>query len=459
MVYPNRRRRYAATMAATAVILALTACTGDEPQTSTTLNDITVWTPQTTPERVTAQQAVAAKFTAKTGIKVEVVPLSEADQRQALVTGAASGKVPDVMLHSTSSTATWRSQGLLDTEAAKEVVDELGAETFNKNALTAFSLDGEVGAVPSDGWTHLIVYRKDLLQAAGVSVPTSLEELATAATKLKATGVSGIALGTQSGTASGTEGIYSMFQAGGCQLVTNGTVTIDSAKCTRAAELFKVLRDSSVQGDFDVTSARAAYLSGKASMLLFSTHILDELAGLDKANPLTCEQCKTDPTFLSKNSGFITVLDKSQPAQYGATLGYGIPRGAHTAEAKQYITYVLEEGYADTLAVATEGRIPLRNGTKSEATKYIDAWGKLGIGAERKTSVADLYGTEMVTSIRTGLDAVQLWGMGTKDSPLAGAVTSQGVLAQFLERLYRGESAAEITKGMAEQVKKVQSEL
>ncbi|MCX4386324.1 extracellular solute-binding protein [Micromonospora peucetia] len=452
------KRRLAVAIAAATALSTLVACGGSESEAEKA-KEITFWTPQTTPQRVAAQEKVAARFTEKTGIKVKVVPLSETDQQQSLATGAASGDVPDVMLHSSNSTAAWRSQGLLNTKAAEEVVSDLGAETFNANALKAFSLDGKAGAVPSDGWVHLLVYRKDLLQAANVKVPTNLEEVATAATTMKATGVTGIALGTQSGTASGTEGIYSMFQSAGCQLVREGAVTIDSPECTRAAELFKVLRDSSRQGDFDVTSARAAYLAGKSSMLLFSTHILDELAGLDKANPPTCTQCKADPTFLSKNSGFITVLDRNHPAQYGATLGYGIPEGANTAGAKEFIKFMLEDGYSDTVASATEGRIPLRNGTKADPNAYLDAWGKLGIGPEAKSSVAELYGPEMVTQIRDGMNAVGLWGMGTKDSPLAGAVTAQGVLAQFLERLYAGESPAQVTKGMAEQVKKVQAEL
>lgn len=459
MAHPNRRRYAAVLATAVAAVTLLAACGGDGEAESKQQNDITFWTPQTTPERVAAQEQIAAKFTEKTGIGVKVVPLAEAEQQKSLVTGAASGDVPDVMLHSASSTAAWRSQGLLNTEAAQEVVDELGADTFNKNALTAFSLDGEVGAVPSDGWVHLIVYRKDLFQAAGVAVPTSLETLAQAATAMKATGVTGIAFGTQSGTASGTEAVYSMFQSAGCELVKDGTVTIDSAECTKAAELFTVLRNSSLQGDFDVTSARAAYLAGKSSMLLFSTHILDELAGLDEANPATCAECKSDPAFLAKNSGFITVLDKNNPAQYGATLGYGIPSGAHTDEAKTFIRYVLEEGYKDTLATATEGRIPLRNGTADDPDAYLEAWGTLGFGPKRTSSVAEVYGPEMVTSIRDGINAVQLWAMGTKDSPLAGAVTSQGVLAQFLEQLYAGKSPAEVTKAMAEQVKKVQADL
>ncbi|MFV2115979.1 ABC transporter substrate-binding protein [Micromonospora sp. LOL_025] len=452
------KRRFAAAIAAATALTTLVACGGSDSEAETA-KEITFWTPQTTPQRVAAQEKVAARFTEKSGIKVKVVPLSETDQQQSLATGAASGDVPDVMLHSSTTTAAWRSQGLLNTKAAEEVVEELGADTFNANAVKAFSLDGKVGAVPSDGWVHLLVYRKDLLQAANVKVPTNLEEVAKAATAMKATGVTGIALGTQSGTASGTEGVYSTFQSAGCQLVREGTVTIDSPECTRAAEQFKILRDSSTQGDFDVTSARAAYLAGKASMLLFSTHILDELAGLDPANPATCPQCKTDPAFLSKNSGFITVLDRNHPAQYGATLGYGIPEGANTAGAKEFIKYMLEEGYSDTLASATEGRIPLRNGTKADPDAYLDAWGKLGVGPDAKSSVAELYGPEMVIQIRDGMNAVGLWGMGTKDSPLAGAVTAQGVLAQFLERLYAGDPPAQVTKAMAEQVKKVQAEL
>ena len=93
----------------------LVACGGSESEAEKA-KEITFWTPQTTPQRVAAQEKVAARFTEKTGINVKVVPLSEADQKQALATGAASGDVPDVMLHSSTTTAAWRSQGLLNTE-------------------------------------------------------------------------------------------------------------------------------------------------------------------------------------------------------------------------------------------------------------------------------------------------------------------------------------------------------
>src|SRR5690606_17799670 len=89
-------------------------------------------------------------------------------------------------------------------------------------------------------------YRTDLLEQAGVEVPTTVAELAEAATTVKdELGVTGIALGTQAGTASATEGIESIFQSAGCSLLTDGAVTLDSPGCAEAAGHFRAMRDSS----------------------------------------------------------------------------------------------------------------------------------------------------------------------------------------------------------------------
>jgi multiple sugar transport system substrate-binding protein len=414
---------------------------------------------------------VAARFTEETGIEVDVVPLAAADQDQALVTGAASGDVPDVILADASQITSWQAQGLLDTDVVQEAMDTLDPATFNENALGAVTVQADgaetVAAVPSDGWVHLIAYRTDLLEEAGVEVPTTVAELAEAATTVKdELDVTGLALGTQSGTASGTEGIESIFQSAGCELVSDGEVTIDSPECAEAAGYFKELRDSSVAGDYDVESARAAYMAGDAAMLLFSTHILDELANLDEAVPPSCQQCADDPTFLAKNSSFITVLEPpsgssgtaQEPAQFGATLAYAVPARADMDEARQYIEFVMGEGYADTLAVATEGRLPLRTGTPENPTEYLDAWGGLGFGPKVESSVAEVYGDELVTEMGEGMAAVSRWGQGTPDATLAGLVTTQGTLAQQLEPLYRGTDPAEVTQQMAAEVTALQQD-
>jgi multiple sugar transport system substrate-binding protein len=464
----RRIRSSAVVVALTAVATLLAAC-GGSPEQEEQADSITFWTPQSTPERVAAQEAVAQQFTQESGIEVDVVPLAAADQDQALVTGAASGEVPDVILAGASQITSWQAQGLLDTDVVQQAMDTLDPATFNENALGAVTVQSDgtdtVAAVPSDGWVHLIAYRTDLLEKAGVEVPTTVPELAQAATTVKEKlDVTGIALGTQSGTASGTEGIESVFQSAGCQLVTDGEVTIDAPECTEAARHFKELRDSSVAGDYDVESARAAYMAGDAAMLLFSTHILDELANLDEAVPPSCKQCADEPAFLAKNSGFITVLEgdgsapDQAPAQFGATLAYAVPAHADSEEARQYLEYVMSDGYADTLAVATEGRLPLRTGTPENPTEYLDAWGGLGFGPKVESSVAEVYGDDLVTAMGDGMAAVSRWGQGTPDATLAGLVATQGTLAQQLDPLYRGTDPAEVTQQMAAEVTALQQD-
>jgi multiple sugar transport system substrate-binding protein len=460
------RSRLTGTFAAVAALGLAAGCSGDGSgndggeEASGGEQTVTFWTPQTTPERLAAQEEIAAAFTAESGIEVEVVPMAGADQDQALATGAASGDVPDVILHASTQTSAWNAQGLLDTEASAAAVDSLGAETFNQHALEAVTVDGAVAAVPSDGWIHVVAYRADLLEDAGVEPPTSLAELAQAATTVnEELGITGIALGTQAGSASATEGIQSTFQSNGCELVTQGEIVIDSTQCTEAAEHFLTLRNSSTAGDFDVTSARAAYMNGDAAMLLFSTHILDELAGLDEATPATCAECADNPAFLAENTDFLTVIDAADPAQYGAILSYGIPTGANTEAAQQYIQYVLSEGYVDTLGVATEGRIPLRNGTAENPTEYIDAWGDLGIGPAQERTTVEIYGDDVVSDMADGINAVYLWGMGTDDAALAGLVSAQGVLAGQIGPLYDGQSATDVTAAMKQAVSDVQAGL
>ncbi|WP_261167123.1 ABC transporter substrate-binding protein [Microbacterium sp. Marseille-Q6965] len=456
------RPRIAVSLAALAAISMLAGCGagGSGQGDGASAESLTFWTPQTTPERLAVQESVAAAFEDETGIAVEVVPMAGADADQAIATGAASGDVPDVVLLASPQVSAWNAQGLIDTAAAAAAVESLGAETFNEHALEAVTLDGTVSAVPSDGWTHLVAYRADLLEQAGVEAPTSVAELAAAATTIKEQlGITGLAFGTQPGTASATEGVQSIFQSAGCELVEDGTVTIDSPACVEAAEHFLTLRNSSTQGDMDVPAAQAAYLAGDAAMLLFSTHILDELNGLAEATPVTCGECAGDPQFLAKNSKFLTVIDEDNPRQYGAILSYVVPTGAQSEAAQQFIEYAMSSGYIESLSAAAEGRIPLRNGTAESPTEYIDAWGDLGIGVDGAATTAEVYGEEFVAEMGEGINSVYLWGMGTGDTTLAGLVSSQGVLAAQIEQLYNGASAEEVTAAMKQAVEEVQAGL
>ncbi len=125
--------------------------------------DIRFWTTEEQPDRLAKQQEMAADFKAQTGINVEVIPVTESELGTRATAAYAAGDLPDVIYHPLQYALPWAEAGILDPEAATEVVDALGRDTFAPGALSMAGVgDGEVASVPVDGWTQMVIYRKDL---------------------------------------------------------------------------------------------------------------------------------------------------------------------------------------------------------------------------------------------------------------------------------------------------------
>ena len=70
-------------------------------------------------------------------------------------------------------------------------------------------------------------------------------------------------------------------------------------------------------GAQDVDTTRASYFAGQAAMIIWSSFILDEMAGLRNDALPTCPECKKNPAFLAENSGVVTSIQGpsgSEPA-------------------------------------------------------------------------------------------------------------------------------------------------
>ncbi|MEM9971442.1 MAG: extracellular solute-binding protein, partial [Pseudomonadota bacterium] len=152
-------------MATASVGLALTAMSASA--------DIRFWTTEEQPERLAKQQEMAAAFAAETGIAVEVIPVSESDLGTRATAAFAAGDLPDVIYHTLQYALPWIEAGILDAEAATEVVENLGQGTFASGGLEMVAVDDGFASVPVDGWTQMVVYRKDLFDANGLEAPTS----------------------------------------------------------------------------------------------------------------------------------------------------------------------------------------------------------------------------------------------------------------------------------------------
>ena len=142
------------------------------------------WTTEEQPDRLAKQEQMAADFKSKTGISVEVIPISESDLGTRATAAFAAGDLPDVIYHTLQYALPWAESGLLDTEAATEVIYGLRASTFSPGALDMAAVRGGYASVPVDGWTQMVVYRKDLFETHGLNPPNSYANIEAALQKL-----------------------------------------------------------------------------------------------------------------------------------------------------------------------------------------------------------------------------------------------------------------------------------
>jgi multiple sugar transport system substrate-binding protein len=427
----RRFTRRAGSALVLAVVLILSACGGGDSggggNGGGDPKRITVWTGDTLPDRVAATKAIIDKFTAKTGIQVELVGVDEDQFNQTLTSAAAAGELPDVIgSQPLASIRTLATNELVDTKATGEVVAALGADTFDARALD-LTRDGDAQlAVPSDAWAQLLYYRKDLFDAAGLPAPTTYDAVLNAAKTLKKDNLAGFAGATAAGDAFTQQTFEHIALANGCQLVDDGgKITFSAPPCVGALSFYRdLITNYSVPGAQDVDSVRATYFAGQAAMAVWSTFLLDELAGLRNDALPSCPECAADPTFLAKNTGIVTGLqgpDGTQPAQFGEVSSWAIPVDSSADSAKQFVQYMLSDGYVEWLAIAPEGKFPSRKGPAAGSTEYVDTWKTLPVGVDTEAPLSKVYGPEVLDALQAGPEAFSRWGITQGQGDLIGA--------------------------------------
>lgn len=439
------RRLLASTLILAFATTGLAAC-GDDGQKSDS-SQLTVWSLEDVADRVNATKAIIADYTAKTGVKVNLVTVNEDQFPSLIASSAAAGDLPDVVGSvSLAGVRTLSGNDLVDPDANKAVVDKLGKDTFSARALDLASENGKQLAVPSDGWGQLLVYRKDLFAAAGLPAPDTYDKIAAAAAKLNTGGVAGITAATAPGDVFTQQTFEHLALANNCQLTDDsGNVKLDSPECVEAFRFYgDLIRNHSVKGAQDVDTTRATYFAGKAAMLIWSPFILDELAGLRNDAKPTCPQCQSDPTFLAKNSGFVTAIkgpNGTEPAQYGEISSWSVLDGAADS-AKSFVEYMLSDGYPRWFGMSPEGRVPVRTGTAEDKQKFLTAWNSSQAGVDAKKPLSAVYGDDVLATLRKSPDTFQRWGLPQGQGKLVGAILGELPVPKALGDVIAGKSDA-----------------
>jgi multiple sugar transport system substrate-binding protein len=446
-------RRLLAPLAAVAAPLALAVagCGGGEDTGDTdpdrARQSITVWSLENQPERVRATQRNVAVFTKDTGIEVRLVGVGDDQLTQFFERGRQSGRLPDVAQLPLASVHAYAEQGILDPNAAEDVIERLGDGTFSQTALSLVSREGQPAGVPSDGWGQLLIYRRDLFTRAGLPAPHSLEDVRDAARRLNRQGMAGITLATTPGENFTAQTFEHVALAAGCQIVDeSGAVQLTSPPCRRAFELYVDLaRSYSIGGRQDVDTTRDAYFAGRAAMIFWSPFLLDAMAGLrDDAVP-TCPQCRRDPAYLARNSGLVGALssDGRAPAQFGEWSSWGIVASPRVGAAKRFVEYMLTDGYLRWLALSPQGKYPARPGDALDPERFVRGWAQLESGVGRKAPLRRFYSAAAIDSLSDGVRGFQRWGFAQGQAALMGQLRGPQPVPRALAAAISGEETPE----------------
>ncbi|GAA4892229.1 sugar ABC transporter substrate-binding protein [Tessaracoccus lubricantis] len=266
-------RNLAAAAATITLVLPLTACGGGAGGAAQDADVTSITVVSGNNPWVQGIEKHLAEYQEETGVEVNIETYGNEqlnDQYKVKLNSSDSNfdvmvfQVQDVMREFS------RNQWLTD------VSDRVGAEGWNwedfqESSRDAVTLDGAIYGVPLMTERHVMYYRKDLLEAAGIEVPTTLEELEAAAKALHNPdeNMTGIAMRGQNVPAV-TQFSSFLYSFGG-DFQDGDTATINTPEAIEAYETYgRLLRES---GPVGVTSmgwveASALFAQGRAAFYL-----------------------------------------------------------------------------------------------------------------------------------------------------------------------------------------------
>lgn len=406
-------------------------------------DEITLWTMEEQPERMAAQEKIAAAFKAQTGHDVKIVPVTEKDIATRATAAFGAGDLPDILNHTVQHLLPFASAGILDSGAATEVVEDLELGSFAAGPVNMAKSNGEIVSVPADGWTQLVVYRADKFEEMGLNPPKTFADIKTAIDKLhNPPEMYGFVAATKIDETYMMQLIEHISLAAGYSPVNaDGSINEDTSKLKDVLEFYKVIADASPEGDLFWKQSRELYLGGKAAMIIWSPSLLDELGGLRDSAPVTIND---DPTTkdLAKDTGFVTVFSgpgNQAGAAYADVRYLGITNDANTEVAQDFVKFALSEGYGDWLGMAPEGKFPVRKGSAAGKTDYETMWSGLDVGVDRKEPLSNIYPKAVIDDIVAGLAVGDRWGVADGQLELASKLVNARVMAQVIRQYIDGE--------------------
>lgn len=221
-----------------------------------------------------AQKLVDAFNASQNEIHVTYRGMSWANWYETYVTAIASGSAPDISTGGGFQAVQFYSMDAIYPvdELVADMVKDGSASDFAPGTLDALKYDGHYVALPWAIDLRVLHYRKDILEARKIAVPTTWAEFRAAAKAATGDGVFGL---VTSGDASGMHWLLTgMLNNGGGLFTADKKAAITSERSLEAVKfLADLVADGSVapaSAGYTNDDARAAFYAGKAAFYLNS---------------------------------------------------------------------------------------------------------------------------------------------------------------------------------------------
>ncbi|WP_022917946.1 ABC transporter substrate-binding protein [Ruania albidiflava] len=292
------RRQFAA-LAAASVAGSVTACGSDTRSPNTPdgvlSGDLLVWTSFTQGPRAEWMQQMARAFeSAHPDVRVTIETFSWPDFYTKWTMGLAAGQVPDL-----SSALPTHVAELLDVDALvplDDVIDQIGRDRFAAAALAEGEMGGANYSMPLYTHAQVMWYRTDLLDQAGLEVPSTWEELRHAAEVLTTDDVYGLSVPMGSGDMMATRFLNYYVQSAGDRLLNDdGSANLTSqAVLDGIAYWVDMYHTVSPEGsiNYDVLQQATLYYEGKTA---FDFNSGFQISGVQQSSPELVEYVAAAP--------------------------------------------------------------------------------------------------------------------------------------------------------------------
>ena len=240
------------------------------PQAQATIN-LTVWHMEQPAYRVQRYQELIDAFNAANpGIVVKQEVQDWGTIYQKAPAAVAAGNAPDMLFTIPDLTPVLKDLNAV--QPVEDLVNELNAKyQIYPSVISPYSYEGHIWALPVYNVVHNLWYRKDILSKAGVTPPTTYDELLAAAQKLTTGGQYGIGLPANHNLFTDQTTYDIMINQGAEEIYnTDGTLNFNNPKTVAAFDFYKQLYQYSPpdSSNWAWGEAEACLVSGTCAMIL-----------------------------------------------------------------------------------------------------------------------------------------------------------------------------------------------